>query len=258
MGRGSASAGPSSWAARGPSSPSVESARPTAAGPASGGNGRKRFGGRRLIVAAGYVVSLAAVAALVSGTAFGLFSGTSSVQPDSFTAGAVTQTNDVTGTCAVSNMLPNGVQSTCTLKVTYTGGVPGYLGLDVLIETQAGSGGTKLYNPADSANDLQVAVASTSPSVGYTVPATATTCPGSAPAGSTCYGLSRQLVRTAPFTTGSPQVTFTTTLSLPTTSTTGYQGGAAQIILTAHATQSGNNAATGCTAGQTCTSVVWN
>ena len=86
---------------------------------------------------------------------------------------------------------------------------------------------------------------------------TPTACPGTPPAGSTCYEAYHQLVSTTPFTNASPQVTFTTTLSLPTTSTTGYQGGAAQIILTAHATQSGNNLQTGCTAGQICNSVNW-
>jgi hypothetical protein len=222
-------------------------------------NDRKRFGVRRLLVAASYVVSLAAVAALVSGTAFGFLSSSASSSSNSFTAGTVTQSNDLTGTCAVSNMLPNGSQSTCTLKVTYTGNKAAYLGIDVLIETQAGSGGTKLYNPTDSSHDLQVAITSASPSVTYTVPATSTTCPGSAPAGSTCYELKNQLVSTGPFTNPSAQVVFTATLSLPTASTTGYQGGAAQIILTAHATQSGNNGSVGsCTAGQSCNGVSWN
>ena len=208
---------------------------------------------------ASYAVSLAAVAALVSGATFGFLSGTASSSTSSFTAGTVTQSNDLTGTCAVSNMLPNGAPSTCTLKVTYTGNDPSYLGLDVLIETQAGSGGTNLYNPTDASHDLQVGLSSSNPTVpSYTVPASATTCPVTAPAMSSCYELDKELVSTTPFTSASPQVTFTTTLSLPTTSTTGYQGGAAQIILTAHATQSGNNGSTGsCTAGQTCNGVNW-
>jgi hypothetical protein len=228
------------------------------AGTGRNGNGRKRFGAKRLIVAASYVVSLAAVAAVVSGAAFGFFSATSTRQSDSFSAGKVTQTNDLTGVCAVSNLLPNAVQSACTLKVQYTGGKPAYLGLDVLIETQAGSGGTKLYNPADGSHALQVSITSTSPSVTYTLPATATSCPITAPAGSTCYALAKELVSTTAFTNASPQVTFTTRFSLPTTSTTDYQGGAAQIVLTAHATQSANNGSVGgCTAGQTCTGVSW-
>jgi predicted ribosomally synthesized peptide with SipW-like signal peptide len=209
-------------------------------------------------MAASYAVSLAAVAALVSGATYGLFSATSSSHSNTFAAGTVTLGSGTSGACSVSNMLPNGVQSTCTLTATYSGSVHAYVGLDVLIETQAGSGGLRLYRPTDSANDLQVAVSSTSPTVAaYSVPATATTCPGSAPPNSTCYELDNELVSATPFTNASGAVTFTTTLSLPTTSTTGYQGGAAQIILTAHATQSDNNAQTGCTAGTTCGSVNW-
>jgi hypothetical protein len=220
-------------------------------------NDRKRFGGKRLLVAAGYVASLAAVAALFAGVTYGLFSATTSNSPDGFTAGTVTQSNALTGACSVSNMLPDGSTSACTLKVTYTGSRDGYLGLDVLIQTQAGSGGHALYDPGDAAHDLQVSVTSSSPSVTYDVPVTSTPCPGTAPSGSTCYELDRELVSPAPLANGG-QVTFTTTLSLPTTSTTGYQGGAAQIVLTAHAAQSDNNGSTGgCTAGRTCNGVSW-
>ncbi len=221
-------------------------------------NGRNRRRSR-LLRAAGFALSVAAVAALVTGTSYGFFSTTSPTRSNTFTAGKVTQTNDLTGACSVSNMLPNGTPTSCTLKTTYAGNAPGYLGLDVLIETQAGAGGTKLYNPSDSANDLQISIASTSPTVAaYTIPTTPTACPGTPPAGSTCYRAYHQFVSTTPFTGSSPQVTFTTTLSLPTTSTTGYQGGTAQIILTAHATQSGNNVHSGCTAGQACNTVSWN
>jgi hypothetical protein len=114
-----------------------------------------------------------------------------------------------------------------------------YLAVNTLIETQSGAGGTKLYNPADGSNDLQVTVSSTSPSVTYTLPTTATTCPGGAPAGSTCYELDNELVSTSAVT--SAAVAFSISLRVPTTSATGYQGGAAQVILTTHAAQSKNN-----------------
>jgi hypothetical protein len=51
-------------------------------------------------------------------------------------------------------------------------------------------------------------------------------------------------------------VTFSVAVSLPTNSATGYQGGAAQVILTTHAVQSKNNTLS-CTAtpasGSPCT-----
>jgi hypothetical protein len=46
-------------------------------------------------------------------------------------------------------------------------------------------------------------------------------------------------VSTNPFT--SATVSFSVSVNLPTSSLTGYQGGAAQIILTTHAVQSSNN-----------------
>jgi hypothetical protein len=91
----------------------------------------------------------------------------------------------------------------------------------------------------------------------YTIPTSPTTCPGGAPAGSTCYELDDELVSTSAFTNTSPTVAFTTSVSLPPTTTTGYRGGSAQILLTAHAAQFSNNAATGCTVGAPCTTAHW-
>ena len=167
----------------------------------------------------------------------------------------MTLTSDTSGACNVAAMLPGASPTPCTLKATYSGSVSAYMGLDVLIETQAASGGTKLYNPTDSANDLQIAITDNQGSpVTYTVPTTATTCPLDRP-------LRLDLLRTrrrarqhaglAPSTV----VTFSTSVTLPTGSATGYQGGKAQIILTAHAVQAGNNGSTAsCTAGQECDS----
>src|SRR2546423_1499413 len=74
----------------------------------------------------------------------------------------------------------------------------------------------------------------------YRVPSTATTGPGGAPSGSTCYELDNELVSTSAVT--SAVVTFSVSVSLPATSATGYQGGTAQVILTAHAVQAQNDA----------------
>ena len=222
--------------------------------PASGNGGRRR-GSKRLVMAASYAVSLAAIVALAGGATYGFFSATDSGQSNSFGAGTVTLTNDTSGDCAVSNLLPDGSLQTCTLEATYGGSAPAYMALDVLIETQHATGGTDLFNPSDPANDLQVAISSTSPTVAaYSVPAGANvvSCPAGAPAGSTCYELDDLLVNATAITSGT--VTFTAELSLPTSSTTDYQGGAAQVILTAHAVQSANNAGIGsCTPGQPCT-----
>jgi hypothetical protein len=155
----------------------------------------------------------------------------------------------------VSGLLPNGATTTCTFTTTYPGPASAYLAVNVLIQAQAGTGGTRLFNPADSSNnDVQITITSSSPSVTYTVPSTATTCPSGAPSGSACYELDNELISTSPVTGAT--VAFSVTASVPTSSPNGYQGGTAQVILTTHAVQSGGNTLS-CTAvpavGSPCT-----
>jgi len=206
------------------------------------------------LAAAGLAVPAVALSLTMTGTTLGLFSGTEASGQNAVTAAAVTLTDSAIANCPVSNMLPTGTATSCTFTATYPGPSSAYLAVNVLVETQAGSGGTALYSPADSAHDLQITIASSSPTVTFTVPTTATTCPGGAPSGSACYELDNELVSTSTFT--SAAVSFAVSMHLPTGSTTGYQGGAAQIILTTHAVQSGSNALS-CTstaaAGSPCT-----
>ena len=191
----------------------------------------------RLLAAEALLAGALALSALVTGS-FGFLRATETSGHNSFAAGTVTLSNSAITNCPMSNLLPGNI-GMCTFTATYSGSVSAYLAVNVLIETQAGAGGTKLYNPGDSGNDLQVAITSNSPSVTYTVPATSTTCPGGAPPGSSCYELDNELVSTTAFT--SATVAFIVSANIPTGSTTAYQGGAAQIILTTHAVQSKNN-----------------
>ena len=119
---------------------------------------------------------------------------------NSLAAGTVTLTDSAVANCPISNLLPNGTAIACTVTATYAGSAAAYLAVNVLIETQAGGGGTRLYNPGDSANDLQVTITSSNPTVTYGVPTTATTCPGGAPSGSACYELDNDLVSTSAVT----------------------------------------------------------
>jgi hypothetical protein len=193
----------------------------------------------RLIAGAGLAVSVVALSLFASGVALASLSALLASSGNSFTAGKVTLSNSSVTGCPVSNLLPNATAATCTFTATYAGPVPAYLAVNILIETQAGTGGTKLFNPSDSTHDLQLTITSSSPSVTYKVPTLTATCPGGAPSGSVCYGLNNELISTSALT--SATVAFTVSASLPTTSPTGYQGGAAQILLTTHAVQSGNN-----------------
>jgi hypothetical protein len=203
---------------------------------------------------AAVVVPTLAMSLTVTGATSALFSAPEVSGQDSFTTATVTLANSAVANCPVSKLLPNATPGSCTLTTTYAGPRPAYLAVNVLIETQAGSGGTKLYNPADAANDLQVTISSSAPSVSYAVPTTATSCPGGAPSGSACYELDNELVSTSAIT--SAAASFTVAVQIPTSSPTGYQGGTAQVILTTHAVQATNNTLS-CkatpTAGSPCT-----
>jgi hypothetical protein len=215
---------------------------------------RKSTTKKRLLGSASFVLVIVAVFFLVTGVTSARYGATKPSTASTFSSGTVTLANSAITTCPVSNLFPTGTASAaCTFTATYSGSVPAYLATNVVIETQAGSGGTRLYNPTDSSNDLQITITSTTPTVSYTVPTTATTCSG-APVGSLCYELDNELIST--LAQSSATVGFSFTFKLPTSSTTGYQGGAAQVILTTHAVQSGNNAlscTTTPTAGSPCT-----
>jgi hypothetical protein len=210
----------------------------------------------QLVGAGGAALLLCAAAALGTHATFGLLSD-SVAGNGSFAAGAVTLGADINSSCSVPEMLPGDSSAPCTVKTSYGGNLPAYVGLDILIETQSGTGGTPLYNPSDSSHDLQLTISSTNPSVTYNVPTSPTTCPDGAVPGSMCYEIDNEIVSTTPFTSSSSPVSFTTSVSLPGDASSGYRGGAASVILTVHAAQATNNEASGCSAGSACSTVGW-
>lgn len=214
-----------------------------------------KFARRRILLAISALATTGAASTMVAGTTFGFYSSKPGAESNSFTSGTVTLASTVTGACTVSALAPGDAPAACTFNTTYSGSLSAYLAVDVLVETQAGSGGTVLYNPGGS-NGLTVAVTDNQSSpVTYVVPTTATTCPGGAPSGSTCYELDNELLGTSAFTNGATDV-ISTAVTLPAAAGNGYQGGAAQVILTAHAVQSKNNTlscTTTATAGHSCT-----
>jgi predicted ribosomally synthesized peptide with SipW-like signal peptide len=208
---------------------------------------------RAVRLAAGLVVPAVALSLAVTGVTLAAYSATETSGQNSMAAATVTLANSAIANCPVSNLLPDGTTISCTFTTTYPGPSPAYLAVDVLVEAQAGSGGTALYNPSDRSHDLDLTVTSSNPTVSYTLPTTATACSAGAPSGSACYQLDNDLVSTSAVT--SATVSFTVSVGLPTSSTTGYQGGTAQIILTSHAVQSGNTLTCTATpaAGSPCT-----
>ena len=205
-----------------------------------------------LLRRASVVLSVVVIIAAGVGTAEAYFTA-AGTGTRSASTGSVTLANSAIANCPVTGMLPNATPQSCTFTATYSGPAAAYLAVNVLVETQAGTGGARLYNPADPSGSLQITVTSTSPAVTYAVPASSTTCPGGAPSGSLCYELDNELVATTPFS--SAAIALSVAAQVPATSATGYQDGAAQVILTTHAVQSGNNAlfcTTTPTAGSPC------
>jgi hypothetical protein len=217
---------------------------------------------KRLALAAGLLAALGAVATLVAGTTFGLFSASGSSGANSFTSGTVTVgTGSPTSvTCTITNIVPgdssagapigNKADTTCTYNVKYTGSVSAWLGVDVAVT----NGSTALYD--DTATGLQLYLkdatpttylTSTAPTAGTTFTSQAGTAT-SLPTGST----PDLLVSTTAATTNTA-VSFTLDYALPIASGNSYQGGSASVTLTFHAVQSGNNALPGtCAAGHQC------
>jgi len=196
---------------------------------------------RRLLLGSSMLSVAVAGTTLLAGTTFGFYSSSAAPESNAFTSGTVTLSSTVTGACAVTNMAPGDSPAACTMALSYSGSLSAYVALDVVVETQAGSGGSTLYNPGGS-NGVTISLTDnqTSP-VTYTVPTSATTCPGGAPGGSTCYELDNELLGTTAYANGASD-TVSTSVSFPSAAGNGYQGGAAQVILTAHAVQSKNNA----------------
>ena len=202
---------------------------------------------KRLALGAGAVATVGAVATLIAGVTFGLFSATNTqTGTNSFTAGTVTQGSPATTTCTISNMVPgdsstgytpapsgqtNAQSAPCTFAVTYTGSAPAYLGVDVAV------GGSSLYDGTTNGLQLQVSDGTTS----YTT-------------GGALNGTSNLLVSTTPDAGSSNTVhTLTVNYALPTAATNAKQGLSTTLTLTIHAVQSGNNNfVTGCSAGHTC------
>lgn len=225
-------------------------------------NDRKRFGGRRLLIAAGSAASLALVATLVLGTSYGLFSSTSPTQSNTIKAGTVTLSQSAVHNCAIGPMAPGeastgwtpaGSDLECSFIVTYGGNAPAFIGLDVSIApTHAGSDPNGVLTGANGLYDstttgLQVSIKDSN-SVVYM---SNTTLGGAATTGAS-PSAGDLLESTTPATNGT-SVEFTVDYSLPAGSTNAYMKAASSISLIAHAVQAKNNGnALGCTSGRVC------
>jgi len=217
----------------------------------------------RLAFAGAIAVTIGAVAALVGGVSFGLFSGTQSSSTQSFTAGTVTvgAGTPTSVTCTITNMVPGDssagapigskADTTCTYNVKYTGSANAWLAVDVTV----GNGSPALYDGTATGLQLYLKAGSTT-YVTSTAPTAGTTYLNqSGTATSLPTGTTADLLINTTAATTNTAVSFTLDYALPIASGNTYQGGSATVTLTFHAVQSGSNplpTSPACAVGQQC------
>jgi len=223
---------------------------------------------RRLLLSAGGITAVGAVATLVLGTTFGFFSSTPGAQSSTFNAAKITLTNGTYTDCSFGGasspgtMVPGDTLSNCVLPVTYSASssVSAWVSLDVRIQYPtagiAAYGGDNIHGLTFTIKDNETAP------VTFTTPTTASYTGGDCPALDTCWQSIDQLAAVGggahngntAFAPGDT-VTWTAAPSFPTTVGNTFQSGQATIVLSAHAVQDTNNgsiSAPACTVGTTC------
>jgi hypothetical protein len=223
-----------------------------------------RLSRKRLLLSAGGITAVGAVATLMLGATFGLFSATTPTQTNTFTAGTVTLAQSAVTSCTVSNIQP-GDSGSCHFTVTYGGSVSSgaWLGVDLALTSPVAGSPVQAYAPGNAGatpaaaaglydstvNGLQFTITDNQGSpVTYM---TGTSWNGLGTSGTT-PSINQLLVNTAAFTS-STSVIFTIAWSLPSTANNAYQGAASTITMLVHAVQAGNNGSTGaCSTGHTC------
>jgi hypothetical protein len=193
------------------------------------------------------------IGALVGGMAFASLTangtGTGSTSTGTVAIGA-----PVTQVCNYSKLVPGDLTgtSTCSMSVTYTGSLSGYLALTVAIQSKAGSGGHLLY---DGSNTAGLSFSISDGHNKYTVPTGTGTTGGTCPSGFTCWTAANDLAAwysgTTPslsFASGNA-VTWTVTPVFPRTAGNIFEGGTASLTITAQAVQGApaNPLPAGCT-----------
>jgi len=226
---------------------------------------------KRLPLRLAPVAIVAALLLIATGATFALLSATQTSGSNSFTAGTVTL-QDTTGvTCTEpAGFAPGDSLNPCSLSVTYNGNLAAFMGLDVTIVTDPGSGGSPLY----TANSGGLTFTLSDGTHSYTVPTTPLSSGDcltlSGDPAATCYQALDELAEVTGSTPAGDAgnttwnganldtTTFTLTPNFPGGVSNAYSGGSATVTMTAHAVQAGNNGSVGaCTVGNTCSSPAW-
>src|SRR5207302_1003640 len=102
---------------------------------------------KQVVMLVSALTSVIALSLTAAGVTFALMSATrTQASANTFTEGTVSFQTTTGVTCAAnSGITPSSTLTTCQLAVTYNGTASGYVGLDILIITAPGVGGTALY-----------------------------------------------------------------------------------------------------------------
>ena len=221
---------------------------------------------KRLFLAAGAVSSVGAVATLVSGVTFGLFSAQQTSDSNVFTAGTVTEGSPVVTHCTVSHIVPGdftsgtgATNSPCTVAVATGGTENSDVAIDVAVSGTSASSvqgyGCSAPSPASglydaSVNGLQLALSSTD----GTTPVSGYTLSGLSSASSSTTNL-----LTALNVPSGTTETYTLNWSMPDKgcASNNYQGATTTFTFTVHSVQAANQPTDSTTPGSADSTVSW-
>ena len=200
--------------------------------------------------------------ALATGLAYGFFSSPGSGYGSASVGTLKLSVNSPASvTCNYPMLSPGDLTgpAKCSLAVDYTGTIPAYVSLTVAISSQAGVGGSPLY---DGTNVSGLTFSISDGQHNFTVPVGAGTTTAPCPAGFTCWTSPNDLAAwysgpttNLAFTASSPTTVWTVTPLFPTSAGNTYQGASANLVLTASAVSIGTPLPTACnilTIGQSC------
>ena len=153
----------------------------------------------------------------------------------------------MTTTCHIANLVPGDAlaPSPCRFSVTYTGSVPAYLALNVLVDSTTSRLGRTLYD-AGKPDGLTFII--TDGHHTFSSPSAAAQNGGSCPRTFTCWSAANELAAwyqgsnaNLIFNHDVPTVTWTEYVVVPKTLSNEFQGASANLVLTAKAVQASSN-----------------
>jgi len=152
-----------------------------------------------------------------------------------------------TTTCHIADLVPGDspTPTPCRFSVSYTGEVPAYVALNVMVDATSSRSGHSLYD-GDRSDGITFVI--TDGHHTYSLPSTQGQSGGSCPRSFTCWSVANELTAwyqgTTPkliFTHDSPAVMWSETVVVPTSLGNEFQGASANLVLTAQAIQASSN-----------------